>query len=401
MRQVLFYIPLHSLWDVLTDIPIYGYGTMLFLAFVLCTWLAVRLGRREGISKERVQDLAVWIFISGIIGARAVFIIQYRENFATFWQFFQLWDGGLVFYGGPIGAVIGYYVAYFLWLRKHNVSTWRFIDVVAPCAALGLALGRVGCLLNGCCYGNVACADCPAIHFPLPAPPVTTMVERGYQSAAGFTVAPLGDSSRPTTSVRSVAPGSPAEQAGLKPGDKIAKVNDKEIDGYNDLVYYLRSHWPRGQNDLELLVLRDGGERTVTIGPFRPMTLGLNPTQIYETISMALLLFFLLSYYPFKRRDGSVMVLFMFGYGIHRFLNEMLRTDTETVAFNMTLSQNISILVLIAAAVLALVVAWRGPRVEVPPTMTFPGGMSASVGASTGGASTSPVLFEPPLPRQQ
>src|ERR1700686_3786421 len=98
MRQVLFYIPLHSLWDGLPDIPIYGYGMMLFLAFVACTWLAVRLARREGIGRETVQDLAIWIFIGGVIGPRAVFIIQYPMYFSSFWQFFQLWDGGLVFY---------------------------------------------------------------------------------------------------------------------------------------------------------------------------------------------------------------------------------------------------------------------------------------------------------------
>jgi phosphatidylglycerol---prolipoprotein diacylglyceryl transferase len=79
----------------------------------------------------------------------------------------------------------------------------------------------------------------------------------------------------------------------------------------------------------------------------------LNPTQIYESVSMILLLFFLLSYYPFKKSDGSVMVLFMIGYGVHRFLNVMLRTDTDPVAFNMTLSQNISILVLIGAVAIA------------------------------------------------
>src|SRR5271165_3553840 len=105
MRQVLLKIPLHSLWNALPDIPIYGYGMMLFLAFVFCTALAVRLARREGIPKEILQDLAIWIFVSGIIGARTVFIIQYSNHFPSFWQYFQLWDGGLVFYGGPMGAI--------------------------------------------------------------------------------------------------------------------------------------------------------------------------------------------------------------------------------------------------------------------------------------------------------
>jgi prolipoprotein diacylglyceryltransferase len=363
MRQILFHIPLHSLWDALPDVPIYGYGTMLFLAFVFCSWLAIRLARREGIPRERVQDLAIWIFVGGVIGARVVFIIQYNSNFTSFWQFFQLWDGGLVFYGGPIGAVIAYYLVYCLWLRKCDYSNWKMADVIAPCAALGLALGRVGCLLNGCCYGNVACADCPAIQFPICAPPVTTMVERGYQTAAGFTVSTYPDSIYPTATVGQVIPASAAERAGLSPSDKITAVNDKPISGYDGLVDYLRRYWPRGETEVKLEVARVGHEQAV--GPYHPLTLGLHPTQVYESISMVLLLFFLLSYYPFKRYDGSVMVLFMVGYAVHRFLNEMLRTDTEKVAFNMTLSQNISIVVLIAAAILAVAVWRHGSRADI------------------------------------
>jgi len=365
MCQVLFTIPLHSLWDALPDIPIYGYGTMLFLAFVFCTSLAVRLARREGIPKEILQDLAIWIFVSGIIGARTVFIIQYHDHFSYFLQYFYLWDGGLVFYGAPMGAIVGYGLAYLLWLRKYHISTLKLADVIAPCVALGLALGRVGCLLNGCCYGNVACTDCPAFHFPLSAPPVYTMVKRGYQTAAGFTLeTDPPDSLYPTTVVRSVLPGSAAEKAGLKPKDKIKYLNGNEIKNSYDLTNYLETHWPRGRTDLELKVAREGTKdgNLVNVSPFYPMTLGLNPTQIYETISMMLLLFFLLSYYPFKKYDGSVMVFFMIGYSIHRFLNEMLRTDTEPVLFNMTLSQNISIVVLIGALILGLVVGMRGPR---------------------------------------
>ncbi len=356
------------------EIPIYGYGTMLFLAFVFCTWLAVRLGRREGISKKRVQDLAVWIFISGVIGCRAVFMIQYHENYSSPLEFFKLWDGGLVFYGGPIGALIGYFIGYFLWFRADHISNWKVADLIAPCAALGLALGRVGCLLNGCCYGNVACESCPHISFPISAPAVETMVKRGYQTMAGFTLdTATADSLRRTNIVRSVEPGSQAELAGLKPGDEIVKVNGSEkIENYYDLEkVLLPPYWPRGETELRLTVMRRGtqGEIPINIGPFRPLSIGLNPTQIYETISMVLLLFFLLSYYPLKRYDGSVMVFFMLGYGVHRFLNEMLRTDTEPVAFNMTLSQNISIVVLIAALILGVIVWRRGPRPQAVPAV--------------------------------
>src|SRR5260370_13299864 len=137
---------LQWLSPVTEAIPIYGYGAMLFLAFVFCVLLAARLGLREGIEPKHVQDLAIWIFIFGIIGARVTHMIQFKE---PLWKFFMIWEGGLVFYGGAIGGAVGYFLAYFLVLRKYHISSWKMADVIAPCAALGLALGRVGCLLNG------------------------------------------------------------------------------------------------------------------------------------------------------------------------------------------------------------------------------------------------------------
>ena len=336
-------------------IPIYGYGAMLFLAFVFCVLLAARLGQREGIDPKHIQDLAIWVFIFGIVGARITYMIQYEESP---WKFFMIWDGGLVYYGGAIGGVVGYFFAYFLFLRKFHVSTWKMADVIAPCAALGLALGRVGCLLNGCCYGNVACAEWRAIHFPLSAPPRTVLERRGYQTAAGFTL----DSKTPRK-VGAVDPDSAAERAGLRPGDEILQINGKPVGDNGDIHDYLEGgKWPRGKNDIRVLIRRQETEIE-----FSPYTIGLHPTQIYESISMLLLTFLLLAYYPFKRHDGILMVLFMLGYAVHRFLNEMLRTDTDPVAFNMTLSQNISILVL-AAGILLGIVVWSRPPSKGPET---------------------------------
>src|SRR5205823_15133592 len=112
------------------------------------------------------------------------------------------------------------------------------------------------------------------------------------------------------------------------------------------------------------------------VAPFLPESLPLHPTQVYETISMALLLFFLLSYYPYKTHDGAVMVFLMLGYGLHRFLNEMLRIDNPDVAWlrnglgvSMTFSQIVSVLVLAGAAVLAYVVFVRRPVPESAPAL--------------------------------
>jgi len=121
-----------------------------------------------------------------------------------------------------------------------------------------------------------------------------------------------------------------------------------ESDVFSDLI----ANWPRGDQALDLDVERDG--QKVHVGPFVPRTLGLHPTQVYETVSMLLLVFLLLAFYPFRRYDGQVMTLFIACYAVHRFLNETLRNDTDIIAFGMTLSQNISILMLVFAVALEI-----------------------------------------------
>jgi phosphatidylglycerol:prolipoprotein diacylglycerol transferase len=341
MQQVLFHIPIHTAWTP-DGIPIYGYGLMLFLAFVACTWLASRLARREGIAPEHVQDLAIYLFVGGVIGSRVAYYVE--ENLAghsVSWKhFFYIWEGGLVFYGGLIGGALAYVVAYYAVIKKHNISTLKLADVIAPCAALGLGLGRIGCLLNGCCYGDVACPDCPQLAFPFSGMPRPDLVDRGDQTAAGFTLTPADADDYPV--VDAIEPGSAAAAAGLRHGDIITRVNGRELTSDYTLAAAFGEFWPRGQNDVRLTVQRGTEELQLD---FRPKTLGLQPTQVYESISMALLLFLLLAYYPFRRHDGELFALFLMLYPIHRFLNEMLRRDNPAVAFGLTTSQNGSILV--------------------------------------------------------
>jgi phosphatidylglycerol:prolipoprotein diacylglycerol transferase len=363
MFQVLFRIPLKpfdwlpSWWPDWT-LPIYGFGMMLFLAFLLCTWVASWRARRERISPRVFQDLAVWIFVGGIVGARVVYMIQYGEDPR---RFFMIWQGGLVFYGSAIGGFVGYALAYIYVIRRQGLSTWILADAIAPACAVGLCLGRIGCLLNGCCYGNISDADWRALHFPLPSPARYELVKDGYQTAAGFL---LADVSRPTT-VAIVEADSPAATSGLRANDVIIAANGHAVHSYGDFERLLSGdQWERGQNYLTLDVRR--ADQQVTVGPFRPQTLGLHPTQIYESISMVFLFLLLCAFYPFRRHPGQLMVLFMVGYSVHRFLNECLRNDTEPFGNGLTLSQNGSVLFL-AAAIILEIWLWRRSRFLQPP----------------------------------
>jgi prolipoprotein diacylglyceryltransferase len=364
MQQVLFRIPIKVPGWMPEGIPIYGFGTMLFLAFVLCTWFAGRRGEKEGIRRETLQDLAIWLFVGGIIGARLTFLLvegDPAQPWATrllsaLTEFFKIWDGGLVLYGSVIGGGVAYVLAYFLVFRKQGLSSWKLADVVAPAMAVGLCLGRIGCFLNGCCYGAVACPDCLQVHFPLSSMPRFALVKDGYQTPAGFT---MTDNAADDCTVGAVAAGSPAAGSGLRSGDVIVKLRDfpspgeeRVIASYRELENYLGRDWIRGKNDLALTVRR--GNQEIALPPFRPHTLGLHPTQLYESISMFLVFLMLSAYFAIRRRPGEAMALFMFCYGLQRYLVEMLRDDPRPVGFE----KYTSILLMVAGPLLFIWLRW-------------------------------------------
>src|SRR4029079_5148360 len=141
-------------------------------------WGSQRAKRTADMAPERFQDMVIWLFVSGLIGARRLYMIQDAHTFpdqslvGLLGAFFKIWEGGIVFYGSALGGAIGY--GLFFWFimcrfLKH-LSGWQLADAVAPLLALGLAIGRIGCYLNGCCWGQVACETCNvplgAAHFP-------------------------------------------------------------------------------------------------------------------------------------------------------------------------------------------------------------------------------------------
>lgn len=340
MQQVVFRIPIHF-WSS-EGIPIYGFGLMLFVAFVLCLWLGTRWGKAIGIPPEVIQDLALYLFLGGIIGARITYIIFHLQP-SSLGEFLsmlpRIWDGGIILYGSIMGGLIAFGLYYYFSLRHKDIPGWKLVDLVAPLLALGLVFGRLGCFMNGCCYGQVACEGCPEMHFPMSAAVRQSMVHHGYQTQAGFLV---NTNMASVPIVEEVLANSPAESSGLISGDRILKVNNFEVNHVGELLDALVGRWPRGEKEVTLVIQREGKE--ITLPAFRPYTIGVHPTQLYEVISMALIFFLLLAFKPLKIREGQLMALMMICYAMHRYLNEKLRVDDRPEGFE----KYVSVLVLIA-----------------------------------------------------
>ena len=149
MRQVLFTIPLLG-WQI------YSYGLMLAAGALIGLQASIRLARRRGLDEQMIIDVTMVSVLSGIVGARIFFVIQfYGRHFADrpFIDVFKVWQGGLVFYGGVIVAATAV-ILFALKKKLTREQIWDLADCAAVGVVLGLAFGRVGCLLNGCCFGR-------------------------------------------------------------------------------------------------------------------------------------------------------------------------------------------------------------------------------------------------------
>lgn len=269
MRQVLIELPIAG------GVKIYGYGLMLVFAFLGALGLAKWRAKRVNLDPLLVEDMAVWVILGGLIGARAFFVIQYWGTRVTsIWSIFKIWEGGIVLYGSIIGGTL----AFFAFRRFRPFPLRPMLDAIAPALALGIALGRIGCFLNGCCYGDV-CNLPWAVAFPKGSMPWQAQID----------------------------------------------------------------------------------ERLIS--PTAAHALPVHPTQLYSTLDGFILVALLSAYYPLRRRDGEVMAMLMVAYPITRFLIERLRNDEKAIAFGMTISQNVSILLLIFGLInWAVLSAWPAAR---------------------------------------
>ena len=160
MRKILFEIPLPFFQKY---IPIYSYGFMLMVAFLVAIAVARWRARKEGIDPTRITDIGIYLVCAGIVGARIFFIIQFFEDYKNnLFSVFKIYEGGLVYYGGLFAGAL----TLFLYVRKHRLPVLKLFDIITPSIALGLGFGRIGCFLNGCCFGKLATHIPWAVQFP-------------------------------------------------------------------------------------------------------------------------------------------------------------------------------------------------------------------------------------------
>jgi len=152
MLQVVFRIPY---WNI----PIYGYGLMLVAAFLACVHVARKLARQKNFNEEYFVNAALIALLAGVAGARLSHVLENwsvytdpRRSFAeNFFDAINIRAGGLTFYGGLLLAT-PCCIGYAIWKR---VPVLQAMDIVAPVLMIGLGIGRIGCYLNGCCYGEI------------------------------------------------------------------------------------------------------------------------------------------------------------------------------------------------------------------------------------------------------
>jgi prolipoprotein diacylglyceryltransferase len=178
MKQIIIDFGALKIGSFALPLRIYGYGLMLVCGFLCGILLAQWRARRAGEPAEAVAQCGVWALLGGVFGARLAYVIEQWDTFrnAEPWKVLDVSSGGLIYFGGLLGGT----AAVLIYLAVKRLPLRRFIDIVAPSLMIGLAFGRAGCLLNGCCKGGPCRADWPlAMRFPMYSRPLLVLGGEG------------------------------------------------------------------------------------------------------------------------------------------------------------------------------------------------------------------------------
>jgi phosphatidylglycerol:prolipoprotein diacylglycerol transferase len=268
-----------------------AYPVLLLLGFFF-GWLLIRArADRYGIPKRDLDNIALILPIAGLFGARLFARLFYAK--LPLLEALKVWEGdGLVFYGGFLFGALS--VLLYGWVRR--VRLVKLIDCVAPSVALGLAFGRVGCFLAGCCWGDV-CAN-------------------------------------------------EAQLAGMR--DPVALARIHTFPAISENGNPLAVQFPQ-KSDVYKQHARLG-----IIAASETKSMPVHPVQIYEAALAAILCAYLAGR-RVVNRPGDVALMLLVGYALIRFGTEFLRADNKVYALGMTFSQVVSVYILIGSALAVLI----------------------------------------------
>jgi phosphatidylglycerol:prolipoprotein diacylglycerol transferase len=361
-------------------IPIRGYGVFLLLGVIAGVSLAAYRARQMGVDPELIFSLAFVMFVTAILGARAFYVIQYWKEFAevvtptgtrpatwgeTLRDIVNVTKGGLVVYGSLIGGLIG--GGWFL--ARRNMPVLATADMIAPSLLVGLALGRIGCLMNGCCFGGVCETDwigpvwVGRITFPgeqATNPPVESPPYQQQREAGLLQGVTIGANEAGLPIVAAVAAGSTAEKAGLRANDAILAINDRPVlspESAREALLAART---------QITIERADGDAVTWKLP--PRSLPVFPAQVYAAINAAILALLLWVAYPFRPRDGFILALLLTLYPLVRVLEEAIRTDEPgRFGTGLTISQLVSVGFLLLVVPLWIYIFRQPARLAYPP----------------------------------
>ncbi|MEM6978484.1 MAG: prolipoprotein diacylglyceryl transferase family protein [Planctomycetota bacterium] len=378
-------------------IAIRGYGLFLALAAIgsvaVAAWRAQRAGdrliehqptrrdnsstkkvSREGLSAESVLQLAPWTFLAGVAGARLFYVIQYFSDFRretlgqTIAELAAVTQGGLVVYGGLIGG--GLVSAWFI--HRRNCSVWRLGDAIIPCVFIGLFFGRLGCLMNGCCFGGPCDPGLLAAEFPAGSPVYRRQLLdgrliglSGSSSAASRDQAdqPFGQR---TLQINQIRNDSVADELGLKVGERVELV----LDTTESITDPLRP----ATNVLPGLAVIKDGRLVSSLSPAElpQRAMPVRATQVISAVAAAIMFCMMLGIERLLQHNsttksrhnqsriqawsnpGVLLCLGCIAYALLRTFLEWVRVD-EAAQFGtgLSISQLVS-LILIAASIVVL-----------------------------------------------
>lgn len=332
-----------------------GYGVMLLLGVGSAVALAVYRGRSRGVSSDAIMSLAPWLLIGGLIGARLFFVVQYRDQFfrgegalQTIGRLLDFTGGGLVVYGSILGGIL----ALWLFSRHSGLRFLRLGDVIIPCLFLGIFFGRLGCLMNGCCYGG-RCEEGPwALHFPPGSPVYEEQLVSGQ--LVGIQVEDFGAGKKPSVSERratgrriaEVAAGSLAAEEGILPGQRIDRI--RPTSPPRDTTDPRRP--AEDTRDLGLEMVVDGQSYYWAADQLPRRALPVRPAQVVSSLSALVVCGLLLLLSPWIHREGLLSAIGLAAYAVVRFGLELLRSDEPgQFGTGLTISQLVSVGVFAAA----------------------------------------------------